>query len=447
LSEKIWEDNVKNLMLLSMAFVLATGAVACKPTNPQMTTPHTEGPKLDPVRYDGETKISVDQPAKVDIPNGSTVTQPAAPAAPTGHATYVQDDELTMKYNPKVDILFVMDTSDSMYCDQDTLKKNINKFTDVFLNKQGRFLDFHIGVVTAWDSINFGSAQRNCELGELRPLGGPSGAAKGSCIANGKNVNYVTRETPNLGDILGKTLKVGTETFIKGDAAHTGPEQEELFSPVIKALSPESAEMNSNFRRADEAHLAVIFLSDTDDATPNVSSSSMAAFLKGMARDNLSVSTYAVLARYNDLLSFESNPDQHPLREYPRADMKNCSVNPVDPAIRGVGGAPFKMRDFLVKSGGTGFDLKDRDFGKKLGDLGESIVRKSLRKVIELKFVPDLNQDIIVKYGKTQKIPRDDIKGWSYDQENQTIIINEGVSLEPEAGARITLEYTPVKAR
>jgi hypothetical protein len=438
---------VRSLLLISCALILTASVVACKPSNPQLTRPHTEGTPLEPVRYNGETKITIERPEATVIPENTTVARPADPAAPADHARYVQDDVLKMKYNPKVDILFVMDTSDSMYCDQDTLKKNINYFTDAFLKKQGRFLDFHIGVVTAWDSINFGSAQRDCELGELRPVGGPTGPARGSCVANGDALNYVTRETPNLEQTLGKTLKVGTEAYISGDPVHSGPEQEELFSPVIKALSPESAEMNKNFRRSDEAHLAVIFLSDTDDATPNVSSSSMASYLRSMAKDNLTVSTYAVLARYQNLLDFEINPTKNPLREYPRAAMKNCSVNPVDPAIRGAGGAPFKMRDFLIKSGGTGFDLKDSNFGKKLGDLGEAIVRKSLRKVIELDYVPDLNQSIIVKYGKNQIISASDRSGYSYDPENQTIIINEGVVLEPEKDARITIEYTPVKAR
>lgn len=420
---------MKKTLLLSLVMVVSAGLMACKPSNPKLVGEMKPATPLEPIRIQPEV-----------------VEQNPLPPDAKEHDRYLQDDELTMKYNPKVDILFVMDTSQSMACDQTKLRSNINKFVDVFTKNQGRFLDFHIGVVSVWDSITYGNSQRTCELGELRPLGGSAGPARGKCADNGNNITYVTRETPDLAKTLGDTLKVGIEEYNE-DPLKSGPEHEELLSPILAAIAPESAAMNFNFRRANEAHLAVIVVSDTDDLSPNLSASTMARTLKGLSSDNISVSTYAVLARYDDLLKFEQDPVANPLREYPRAGMNECSVNPVDPLIRPAGQAPRKMREFLVQSGGTGFDLKDPDYGNKLGAIGESIVRKSLRKVINLHYVPDLTQSIVVKYGATQEIPKSDLSGWSYDPGRQTITINEGVVLQPEENARITIEYTPVRVR
>ena len=246
---------------------------------------------------------------------------------------------------------------------------------------------------------------------------------------------------------MGDTLHIGTQKYLRGNAEKSGPEQEELFSPVIAALSPEVNVINKNFRRKS-AHLAVIYLTDTDDVTPGVSSSDMANFLLSQATDTASVSVYAVLARYNDLINYLTSPSTKTLKKYPSAGMFNCKINPVDPHIRKSGGGPFRMEELLSKTSGIGFDLKDPDYGEKLALIGENIVQKTLRKTIALDFPPDLreSQPIIVKYG-TQVIPEDERNGWQYnfDSRGHTITINEGVTLEPEKDAGITIEYTPAK--
>jgi hypothetical protein len=449
LSEKIGEDNVKKVML-SLTMVLATGLIGC-PKNPDLTA------KAPPQQKE---------------PIGNKVVQPPAPPAPKGHDRYTQGADLVIPYDPKVDILFVMDTSDSMFCDQQKLNQNIDKFTNGFLTKQGRFLDFHVGAVSVWDSQLYGNAKRDCEIGELRPVGG------GKCSDHQGKDNFVTRETSKdpkqLAKILGNTIKVGIEPYIsKGSnptpeflaerAATSGPETEELFSPVLAALSPQGSKLNPNFRRPG-VPLAVVFVTDTDDMTPSevdsqgkvlsyMKGSEMAMRLKELAGDKVSVSTYAVLARYNDLLKFESDSYQFPLLEYKESGLKNCqgTNDKVDPLLRGAGMAPFKMRELLVSMQGgkedSGFDLGDANYGEKLTQLGASITKKSLRKVIILDYPRDINESLIVKYGKNQVIPEDNQKGWTFTVENgvNKVILNDGLELEPEDGATITIEYTPVK--
>lgn len=438
---------MKKLTLLSMNVLMVLGLAGCKLQNPELTT----------------TK-----PARPEVPVGNVVAPVPKPPEAKPHQKYVQDDELNQQYNPKADILFVMDTSDSMLCDQRKLEQNIDRFVDGFMSKQGRFLDFHIGAVSVWDSALYGSAPRDCEIGELRPVGG------GKCSDNQGKDNFVTRQTSTnqdqLKSILAKTLKVGIEPYIAignnptpehmaNRASNSGPETEELFSPVLAALSENGSRLNPNFRRTG-VPLHVVFVSDTDDRTPGISGATMAQLLRNAAGENTPAYGHAVLARYNDLLNFERDPVQSPLVAYAESGLTQCrgANDKVDPLLRGAGMAPVNMREFLVNIRSSsvtgqveenGFDLADANYGDKLANLASNITRSSLRKVINLHYRPDIAQgiaqSIVVKYG-TQTIPKNDSTGWTYVIENHVhkIVLNEGLQLEPEANARITIEYTPV---
>src|SRR5690349_494813 len=56
----------------------------------------------------------------------------------------VQDN--TQVFDPKVDILFVVDNSGSMGTHQQNLSANVSKFTQAFI--KGSILDYNIGIVT-----------------------------------------------------------------------------------------------------------------------------------------------------------------------------------------------------------------------------------------------------------------------------------------------------------
>ena len=55
---------------------------------------------------------------------------------------------------PKLDILFVIDDSQSMAPHQKRLVHNISRFVESFAVED--FIDFHIGVVSIWDSVRYG---------------------------------------------------------------------------------------------------------------------------------------------------------------------------------------------------------------------------------------------------------------------------------------------------
>lgn len=397
------------------------------------------------------------------IPKDEKVVQPAPPPAPKKHTVYTQGADRPIVYEPKADILFVVDTSDSMTCDQQKLKNEIGKFTQAFTSKQGRFLDFHMGVVAVWDSklyetpINGVKPRRQCANGQLRPVGG------GPCTPDGLGKeNFVTKQTANLQSTLAKTLHLGVEKYISEDslgvnpsdekrmhrAENSGPQDEELFSPVLKALSVEGAKINPNFRRKD-VPLSVIFITDTDDATPGWTPSDFVEGLKNEAGDG-KVSTYGVFARYDDLLAFERNPNQNPLVPYTVGNMNSCSNKngKVDPAIAGANQGPFRMRDVILNTTNgatiaTGFDIDDSQYGEKLAAIAANITRQSLKTVIQLDYPRNILEPMTVMYG-TQKIEQNDETGYSYNVINgiHTVTINEGVVLNEQKDAGFTIKFT-----
>lgn len=138
-------------------------------------------------------------------------------------------------FNPKVDILFVIDNSGSMDTAQQNLSRNASLFADG-ISKMS-ILDYHIGVVTT-DMDRY-----TCDTACGRLQGFPT---------------YVEKTTPNMVANLSRKMIVGTR----------GSSSEEMFSPVEAALSvPLSTSVNQGFYRSD-AFLAVIFITDAKDQSP-----------------------------------------------------------------------------------------------------------------------------------------------------------------------------------
>ena len=133
---------VKALLIVSFFSFLVIG---CKPKNPDLygVTPEVTPPKAQDKLFTGDRYIPADKPVQQALPEGTKVDVPPTPAAEQLQR-YTQVDAEVFK--PKVDILFVTDTSDSMKTHQAKLRKNINEFSKNFLRKKD-FLDFHIGVV------------------------------------------------------------------------------------------------------------------------------------------------------------------------------------------------------------------------------------------------------------------------------------------------------------
>lgn len=383
-----------NGLATGLAIGLALVATACAPANPTLQSP--------PLTDAATTTLS------------TSVAQNTAPR--------------------KVDVLFVIDTSESMDLHQENLKKNIGRFVDSFIKQKD--LDFHIGVVSIWDSVRYDKVVKApYEIGKLRPLKDP--AQPGVTLAGPQ---YVTRNTPNLLGVLGETLDLGIEPRylralgkngkleIVRDANHQpidagGPEFEELFSPVLPALT----DKNGDFYRKD-AHLAVIMVTDADDSSPDLTADLLAHELF-----DLKGGDHNMVAGFG-ALSLDNCPVD-PGREVRDAKGNLLSINP-----------PTNINDFVTLTGGQSMNLCDGQFGDRLAAIGQQIhdqTNSDLR--IQLKQRPDL-ATLKVSYvinGVAEVLTPGD--AYSYIEDTNEIVVHgDGPVFANAAGGNVEVEFTPI---
>lgn len=267
-------------------------------------------------------------------------TRPAPPPMPTPvPPTLVTDSaKVQNEYESgKVDVLFVIDNSASMKVHQDRLITNIDKFAASFINNSD--VDFNVGVVKVYDSKTY-SQLANAPV-------------------NGQLNGGVVKRSGNTIAELQAALKVGVLELKDG-----GPQFEEAFSPVKAALSEEMLNgPNAGFYR-QEAHLAVIMITDANDDSPNFDETNLQGFLDQIKKGRSEkYSTYAVLANPTD-------------------EGVSCKTDP--------SGAPDRINNFIKITNGQKFSLCDRDYGKKLARVGSEITAKAVfNRVVELTNVPD----------------------------------------------------------
>ncbi len=109
-----------------------------------------------------------------------------------------------LDFNPQVDILFVIDNSDSMKSAQDNLFRNVDQFTSNIA--KNKMIDYHIGAVSVWDSSERYARDKkdSYQIGDLR------------FIKNGQSQQSGTRRFVTKVDgssILAATLKIGVVPY------------------------------------------------------------------------------------------------------------------------------------------------------------------------------------------------------------------------------------------
>ena len=356
------KPSKRNLIAVAMGSALSLGLSACAPQNPQRMAPpevYAKGEQAAPIT------------AKVEV-------------------------------KPKVDVLFIIDNSDSMNKHQENLKRNIDRFVEAF--EANTSLDFHIGMTSIFDSVRFGPIVKTFNpVGLLYPLKDP--AHPGEVVPGPK---YITR-APGYNRILGESLKIGVIPRF-ADRKHKvdggGPEFEESFSPIVGAMDGR----NGDFIRPD-AHLAVIMITDADDSSSILPSKMNDILYQAKGRDREAYSTYAVLA------------------------LENC---PQDP-----GGPPTHILDFIKQSEGHAYNLCDPHYGDKLAEVGRLIEKKaSRRSKILLDAIPE-DGTLKVTFAGTGE----EVKGWQYDVELAAVVIPGDALTGQPADAQIAIDYTPIDGR
>lgn len=187
-----------------------------------------------------------------------------------------------IKFDARVDILFIIDDSNSMANHQSNLARNMIKFVDGFAKTadgKASNLDFHIAYTFAHDRTRYNTKNGIPQICPSGPFQGqqnwqPAGTLQPMLGLEGKR-RYVNN-ADDFRSILSKTLNpdvnkamVKPSPFNPGDRANLlpcGPETEELFTPLVEFFnySPDAQGPNKGFRREGAFFVAVI-LSDTLD--------------------------------------------------------------------------------------------------------------------------------------------------------------------------------------
>lgn len=395
-------------------------------------------------------------------------------------------DNRSFDYNPRVDILFVVDNSNSMDNHQAKLSANMNQFVDKFT--ANKVLDYHIGVVSVYDTLRFKTfpskedegykiafdkfndykkthnssdpefyrldprysniasldrTQPVLNLGEFRPLKkikSDSGKDKvtGKSIFESEyvnlNRNYLTRDDKDLTAILGGTIRLGALTQEQGS-----PIFEESFSPVLAALDPKNPiAANAGFYRED-AHLIVIFLTDAEDIS-EVSSDSLYSFALDLKKGNTEkVTFYGAIVPSGD--TYEKN--KACIRDGDEFDKNRKLIKP--------GPSPYKIEAAINSSGGSFFSLcSDLNFGEKLAEIGTVISKKTGTLAIEMPGTIDVER-VRVFYGKQEIGVRGyrptSKPSWESDDKRNLIILTNLEALDSEPGAKITINFVPLNGK
>ncbi len=358
-----------------------------------------------------------------------------------------------LDFNPQVDILFITDNSDSMKGAQANLVRNMDKFSDGIL--RNKMIDYHIGVVSTWDSSErFATAKKDqYGIGELR------------FIKDSKNQSFNKRfVTRTEKDLMASTLDIGVAPLAEG-----GPENEEFLSPLLAALDKSgNGQVNDGFFRSD-AQLVVIFLTDADDGSASITPEEVDRRLldfKGGRKDKYSV--YGVLVNAKDSDSYKD----YGLRILPKYHSECYDMNKKTPArITNksepgcqIGFGPKRLEQ-LIANANKSADLTNddqikgkyimsiisRNFGTDLANIGADIKVRTLAKEIVLtRGVPVVENGVIqirVRYGtpedlalgKGQIIPQGK-GGWLYNPDQNSVRLSGDVNYQYKEGARFAVD-------
>jgi len=407
------------------------------------------------------TAFAACSPEATSVYGQRGLDQPAKPVVPTYDA--IEADKIQwitldggqsqLDFNPQVDILFVIDNSDSMKSAEENLVRNINRFVSSF--KNNRMIDFHIGVISTWDrSERFLTTKENSYgIGELWNVKNKQGQKLES--------RFVSRKD-NVDQVMASTLNIGIAPYAKG-----GPETEEFFSAISSALLKTGrGAANEGFFRS-EAQLVTVILTDADDSSLSISAEELAQQLfdfKGGRKDKVSV--YAALVKKSDA---DASKDWG-LRIHPRYHPECYDMTGKVPKRNDVcktGFGPDRLEKFVLAANadhGTAAEIRSKhimsliqkDFGNDLAQIGSDIAVRTLSKEILLDQRPRQDENgqlmIRVRYGtldqlamgKGQLIPQKQKAGWVFNAENNSIKLSGDINYQYQEGARFAIDMVPV---
>jgi hypothetical protein len=175
-----------------------------------------------------------------------------------GESSFVieEEDRFVQQDGSKVDVLFVVDNTASMVEEQPRLAAAMPAFADAALSRN---VDLHVAVTTT----GITAANNTC------PGGAEGGEAGRIFPVDGSGPRIMTNATPNLGQALANNVNVGLCAFVEQglEAARRA-----ITSPLVDQTddprTPIPDDGNGGFLR-DSAALALVFVGDEDDNSPD----------------------------------------------------------------------------------------------------------------------------------------------------------------------------------
>lgn len=322
---------------------------------------------------------------------------------PTGQSTYQGSTA-----NNKVDVLWVIDNSGSMYTKQEKLGAGFSSFAALFTAK-----DFNFNMAVATTDIPGQSGNFQSLPYPYQNMVDPARSNPANYVgANGPSVTILNNTTPDLFNHFISNVRVGD----------VGNANAQALDAVNLSLSAgKLAGVNTGFLRSD-AHLAVIIVTDDDDGDVNFGLGSNA-------------STTDVI---NTLQALK--PDRFDVIS--RTYKKNFTVSAVmvDTDTTGCV-APFaqgtEYRSLITATSGSIANICANDFSTGLSQISQRIAEAITE--IPLAQVPDTSTITIHFNGSA--VPRDSTHGWSYSSTGNKISFHGNYI--PTDNTSIAINYTP----
>jgi hypothetical protein len=309
--------------------------------------------------------------------------------------TYI--DLFRQETRDEVDILWIVDNSESMEAEQERLARRFDTFIE-YMDEVETLMDFHLGVITTDMSAE--------NPDRARLLGDPP---------------VLTRLTPDYVDKFKERVQVG----IEGSGMEQG-----LEASLVALSEPMVSDANYGFMRSG-AMLVLIYVSDENDCSD---------------RGALPSEDYCYLDAYQDDLVAVSDyvSDFRSIKSDPELVLSFSIVGPVDTTHCDDTLPGFRYHDMANLTGGSVGSICSEDFAGIMDDLGLSVsgirsafplTYRPVENTIEVWVCPDEPCD-----GTTGRdIARGEADGWSYDDSTAYLTFN-GASV-PERGAVISVKY------
>jgi hypothetical protein len=321
----------------------------------------------------------------------------------TGQSTYQGSTA-----NNKVDVLWVIDNSGSMYTKQEKLGAGFASFATLFSAKD---FNFNMAVVTTDIPAQDGNFQ-SLPYPYQHPIDTDRSVPFGYVGANGPAVTILTNSTPDLFNHFISNVRVGD----------TGAANARALDAIVSSTSTAKlAGLNAGFLRED-AHLAVIIVTDDDDGDIDFGLGSTA-------------STTDVISHLQTL-----KPDKFDVIS--RTYKKNFTVSAVmvDTDTTGCV-APFspgvEFRGLVTETEGSIANICANDFSTGLSQISQRIAEAITE--IPLSRAPDVSTIQILFNGSV--VPQGATDGWTYSATGNKIVFHGNYI--PRDNTSISVNYTP----